>query len=140
MNINICLMIISGILEYTKILTTKKIEFCLALNEKKVLGVTGCLPNFWHRLPWLFFDFFLVSLTLYQHLTKFFPSIYPPKIRKFWNLSKFWFTLLFLKKISWFHWNSLTFHWLFTKFPDFSLTFQGIKWIPWLFPDLADTL
>ena len=43
--------------------------------------------------------------------------------------------MLFSNEILWFQWNSLTFPWLFTKFPDFSwdkvnsLTFS---WLPWL--------
>ena len=92
---------------------------------------SGCLPHFWHRILWLFPEFFLVFLDSRSTFYKLFPDIYPLKIKKIFNSSKFWnffFNLLFLKK-----------DFLISLiFPDFSLTFQGIMWIPWLFPDFPD--
>ena len=95
--------------------------------------ISGCLPCFKHRIPWLFPLFFLFFPDSQSTFLKFSPQIYSLSSK---NLLSFWYFFYnspFSKKLSLtsltFYLNSLTFPWLLLSFNDFS----------WL-PDLADSL
>ena len=91
-----------------------------------LLPTLGCLPIFWHWIPCLFPDFFLVFPNSPSTFYILFSGIYPLKIRNFRNVFKFWYFffnfLVHLKRFL----DFTKIPWLFPKFPDSSLTFQGL--------------
>ena len=100
---------------------------------------TGCLPNFWHIIPRLFADFFLVfpdSRSTFYKLFAWYLSSQNQKFLKCIEILILFLQFAVIKK------RFLDFTKIPRLFADFSLnslTFQGIKWILWLFPDFSLT-
>ena len=122
---------------YTFVLALKIIENIKKSHLKQLLifrgAATGCLPNSWQGIPWLFPNFSLtfcsfpwLSINIYKLFSWYLSSQNQKFFEMYRNLILFLHFTVPEKR--------------FLDFIEILKTFQRIKWIPWLFPEVADAL